>query len=258
MTEKEKERDIPTWDGNPSSWPRYRTDVEWYVDGLREADKPHAVSRLVRKLEGGVANLRYQWKPSDFKGKQGWQKYLTMLAASPYIRRALPDVGDKLDKFFRHHRRRYMTMGDYITDEQTAFQHLDEALKRVREQEELERAKKERRKKKAKPRAAPQPATEDGDQQDDQKDPWQAYDPWQEPEEHKDKTSSSGSSSSRKKKSDADDESKDDADSSIATDGEHEQKSDEMGGWLMGVLRGWLLLRGSGLDKPERNEFELH
>ena len=27
-----------------------------------------------------------------------------------------------------------------------------------------------------------------------------------------------------------------------------------MGGWLMGVLRGWLLLRGSGLDKPERND----
>ena len=97
MTEREKERDIPSWDGNPNTWPRYRTEVEWYFDGLRESDKPHAVGRLVRKLEAGVANLKYQWKLFDFKSKMGWQRYLAMLAASHHIRRALPDVGDKFD-----------------------------------------------------------------------------------------------------------------------------------------------------------------
>ena len=52
---------VPSWDGDPSNWSNYVSEVKWYVSGLRWQDRSLAASRLVAKLLKSSNLSLQQW-----------------------------------------------------------------------------------------------------------------------------------------------------------------------------------------------------
>ena len=82
---KEPFTTVPSWDGDPSNWSNYVSEVKWYVSGLRWQDRALAASRLVAKLLKSNNLSLQQWardrSPEDYENAAGCTKLLDDLAA---------------------------------------------------------------------------------------------------------------------------------------------------------------------------------
>ena len=59
---------IPSWDGNPATWQRYREDVRVWKLGLN-LDVPYSIAaRMIMKLKGAARRKAITLKDEDLQG----------------------------------------------------------------------------------------------------------------------------------------------------------------------------------------------
>ena len=89
---------IPSWDGNPRTFNKYKTLVEWCVSGTRQQDRRYVVGRLLPKLSGPSGLLVSKWRARDFENDNGVDKFLQKLSKSPLPKQALQDAFNSFER----------------------------------------------------------------------------------------------------------------------------------------------------------------
>ena len=133
---KDRFATVPSWDGDPSNWSNYVSEVKWYVSGLRWQDRSLAASRLVAKLLKSSNLSLQQWardrSPEGYEHAAGCTKLLEDLAASPLGRQPIPDAAGKIKYYYtKLKRRKGETVGQFLVRESTAYDDLTKALDRL-------------------------------------------------------------------------------------------------------------------------------
>ena len=95
---------IPTWDGQSKGWRRYCKEVAWYVQGTKKGERRYLATRLQQKLTGSARLLAMSWNLAEFDCDQGVHVYLQKLAASPLVRRSLPNAAAIMTQYFQFRR----------------------------------------------------------------------------------------------------------------------------------------------------------
>ena len=127
---------IPTWDGSPQRWRKYVKEVEWYARSVKASERQHIVGRLIPNLSGNARLLAMSWHIRQFDGERGLVSYLQTLAASPLVRRAMPNAAATLDRYFVFARAHQESISNFLVREALGFEEFTEALKRLKEESE--------------------------------------------------------------------------------------------------------------------------
>ena len=210
---------VPAWDGEASGWNSYLEEVEWYVYSTQEKERNLCAPRLVRKLSGAAKNAVRGIKPQALDGRRGVTKLLQVL-----VKRIgelpIPDLAGRFDDFFfKLARRPYESMAEWGIRHMDVYDKLQHALQRVKEGKSVvpeiltSAAKgKGRGKGKTRERTGSQQAEEEEEDSESDSSVWSVVD----------------------------------------EDGNTQEQKDKEEGFLPTELRGWLLLRNSGLDAGQR------
>ena len=74
---------VPTWDGNPRVFVKYKTPVEWYVSGIKTENRKYIVGRLLPGLTGAAGTLVSKWRARDYETEDGAYKFLEKAQPEP-------------------------------------------------------------------------------------------------------------------------------------------------------------------------------
>ena len=96
----EKEQNVPVWDGSARSWRRYTREVCWYVRATPVEKRRYCATKLVGKLRGPARLLAMSWTTMEFDHVNGVRDLLQRLAASPLVRRTLPNAAATCQQYF--------------------------------------------------------------------------------------------------------------------------------------------------------------
>ena len=131
--EKESwEKDMPTWNGSEDTWNGYLEDVEWYFYSLEPKHRGLLAHRLARKLTGTARNALKGLKANEFIGVEGIPKLLRILQ-SRVGDLPVPDLANKLDEFiFKLKRRPGESMNEWGLRSCETYRKLTIALDRVK------------------------------------------------------------------------------------------------------------------------------
>ena len=131
MADKDRET-VPAWNGFEETWPGYLEDVEWFYWSTPAKSRHLVASRLARKLSGAAKNALKGLSPKDFTGRDGVAKLLRTLQAR-IGDLPVPDLANKLDEFvFRLRRRQGESMQEWGLRSLESYRQLCQALDRVR------------------------------------------------------------------------------------------------------------------------------
>lgn len=119
---------IPIWDGNPRGWRRYQREVLWYCMGQKKHARKLLAPRLIAKLTGPARLLAMSWNQGDFTGKQGVAVLLKKLAASPLVRKNLPNTQAIMNQYFNYKRMPGETIANYLVRESLYYEEFTESL----------------------------------------------------------------------------------------------------------------------------------
>ena len=128
--EKSSKTYIPTWDGNPRTFDRYLTAIEWCEAATKYNERRYLVAKLLVRLTGAAAVLVAKWKARDFDRSDGVQVYISRLQKSPLPRQALPDAVYSFEAFFEK-RKPDETMSNYIVREADTYQTFLDSSRRL-------------------------------------------------------------------------------------------------------------------------------
>ena len=126
------EKDMPTWNGSEDTWNGYLEDVEWYFYSLEPKHRGLLAHRLARKLTGTARNALKGLKANEFIGVEGIPKLLRILQ-SRVGDLPVPDLANKLDEFiFKLKRRPGESMNEWGLRSCETYRKLTIALDRVK------------------------------------------------------------------------------------------------------------------------------
>ena len=133
---KQVAESIPAWDGNPRGWRRYSREVLWYVLGTKKSNRAFLAPRLIAKLTGSARLLAMSWSQADFRGPDGVKTLLKRLAASPLVRKALPNTSAVLNQYFGYRRFQGENIANYLVRETLYYEEFCESLMILKEETE--------------------------------------------------------------------------------------------------------------------------
>lgn len=119
---------VPSWDGNPRTWRRYTKEVGWFLSGTKSNQRRYAAAKLISKLTGPARLLSMSWHRSDFDGEEGVTVMLQRLAASPLVRRSLPNAAAIMNEYFNFRRKPGESISQFLVRETLGFEEFQEAL----------------------------------------------------------------------------------------------------------------------------------
>ena len=120
---------IPIWDGNPRGWRRYQREVLWYCMGQKKHARKLLAPRLIARLTGPARLLAMSWNQADFTGKSGVTMLLKKLAASPLVRKNLPNTQAIMNQYFNYNRRLPgESIANYLVRESLYYEEFTESL----------------------------------------------------------------------------------------------------------------------------------
>ncbi len=79
--------DVPTWNGDPSSFKHFATAVEWWKESLnlKKLDGVNIAARLVRKQTGAAKTQGEEFQPHELRAKpELWHEQELVQAAEPF------------------------------------------------------------------------------------------------------------------------------------------------------------------------------
>ena len=91
---------VPMWDGAAKGWRRYTREVCWYVRSTAISKRRCCALKLIGRLTGPARLLAMSWGHMDFDNKGGTKELLRRLAASPVVRRSLPNAAAICQQYF--------------------------------------------------------------------------------------------------------------------------------------------------------------
>ena len=127
---------IPAWDGNARGWRRYSREVMWYVLGTKKSNRAFLAPRLIAKLTGPARLLAMSWSQIDFKGKNGVQTLLKRLAASPLVRKNLPNTSAILNQYFQYKRYPQESIANFLVRESLYYEEFVESLLALKDEQQ--------------------------------------------------------------------------------------------------------------------------
>ena len=129
---RDNDKDVPTWNGAEETWNAYLEDVEWYFYALEPKHRGLLAHRLARKLTGTARNALKGLKASEFIGIEGITKLLRILQ-SRVGDLPVPDLANKLDEFiFKLKRKPGESMQEWGLRSCETYRKLTVALDRVK------------------------------------------------------------------------------------------------------------------------------
>ena len=135
MLSKEKSDSyVPSWDGSSRTWRRYCKEVAWFMGGTKANHRQYAAAKLITRLTGAARLLSMSWHNRDFMGEQGVSKMLRCFAASPLVRRSLPNAASTMSEYFSFRRRPNEPIAQFLVREALGFEEFQEALLQLKEE----------------------------------------------------------------------------------------------------------------------------
>ena len=98
-------QDVPSWNGDPSSFSTFETACKWYVLTLKDSEKAGAAARIWSRLSGPAKSVVRHLDPDQFHHAQGLQKLLETLRRSSLQTLPIPDTFQKLERWNNMKRR---------------------------------------------------------------------------------------------------------------------------------------------------------
>ena len=126
---------VPAWDGHPRSWRRYTKEVSWFVAATPTSKRRYVASKLIGKLTGSARLLAMSWNRAEFDNDNGTLLLLRKLAASPLVRRTLPNTAAIMQQYLGFKRRGGESMANFLVRETLGYEEFSEALVRLWEEQ---------------------------------------------------------------------------------------------------------------------------
>ena len=134
MSERDSSGRVPTWDGQARGWRRYTKEVAWFVASTPVHKRRYVASRLISQLQGTARLLAMSWNRSEFDCNGGTLLLLRKLASSPLVRRTLPNTAAILQQYLSFKRRPGESMANFLVRETLGYEEFAEALQRLWEE----------------------------------------------------------------------------------------------------------------------------
>ena len=134
-TTAESSSHVPSLDGQARSWRRYTKEVAWYVSSTPTQKRRYVASRLIGKLSGPARLLAMSWNRNEFDSQDGTLRLLQKLAASPLVRRTLPNTAAIMQQYLGFRRRPGENMSTFLVRETLGYEEFSEALTRLWEEQ---------------------------------------------------------------------------------------------------------------------------
>ena len=128
-----RDHGVPTWDGSARTWRRYTREVAWFVQATPTHKRRYCASRLLSKLTGPARLLAMSWSRMAFDSPSGTKQLLQRLAASPLVRKTLPNAAAICSQYFAFQRRPSETIGNFLVRESLVHEEFCEAIIRLHE-----------------------------------------------------------------------------------------------------------------------------
>ena len=125
---------VPAWDGSARTWRRYCKEVSWYISGTKADHRRYAAAKLITRLTGPARLLSMSWRNRDFEGEQGVTKMLQRFAASPLVRRSLPNAASTMSEYFSFKRKPGEPISQFLVREALGFEEFQEALIQLKDE----------------------------------------------------------------------------------------------------------------------------
>ena len=135
MADSRDVSNVPTWDGSARSWRRYTREVAWFVQSTPTYKRRYCASKLMGKLSGPARLLAMSWPQLVFDATDGTKKLLQRLAASPLVRKSLPNAAAICQQYFSFRRGQQESMGNFLVRETLVHEEFVEALIRLHEEQ---------------------------------------------------------------------------------------------------------------------------
>ena len=127
---------IPSWDGSSRSWRRYVKEIGWYIGSTKANQRKYIASKLIGRLQGSARLLAMSWSQRDFDDEQGVLRLLRRFAASPLVRRSLPNAAAIMSEYFQFRRRPQEPISQFLVRETLGFEEFHEALLQLKEEKD--------------------------------------------------------------------------------------------------------------------------
>ena len=129
------QQSIPSWDGQAKGWRRYTKEVAWYVSSTAVQKRRYVAAKLISKLSGPARLLAMSWNRQEFDSVNGTLILLRKLAASPLVRRTLPNTAAVMQQYLGFRRKPGEPMSTFLVRETLGYEEFAESLQRLWEEQ---------------------------------------------------------------------------------------------------------------------------
>ena len=134
MAESREKGVVPVWDGSARTWRRYTREVAWFVQGTAVHKRRYCASQLLGRLQGPARLLAMSWSRPALDSPSGTKVLLQKLAASPLVRKSLPNAAAICQQYFSFRRAHQESIGNFLVRETLVHEEFTEALIRLHEE----------------------------------------------------------------------------------------------------------------------------
>ena len=133
MADSKEHVSVPVWDGSARTWRRYTREVAWFVQSTPVHNRRYCASKLLGRLSGPARLLAMSWGKLSFDKPGGTRLLLQRLAASPLVRKNLPNAAAICTQYFSFTRRPNEGISGFLVRESLVHEKFCEAIIRLHE-----------------------------------------------------------------------------------------------------------------------------
>ena len=133
MSDTKDSSSIPAWDGSARTWRRYTREVSWFMQSTQVHKRRYVASKLLSRLSGPARLLAVSWSKVGFDSADGVKIFLQRLAASPLVRRSLPNAAAICQQYFGFKRLQGESIQTFLMRETLKHEEFVEAIIRLHE-----------------------------------------------------------------------------------------------------------------------------
>ncbi|CAE7771249.1 unnamed protein product [Symbiodinium sp. CCMP2592] len=134
MAENADRSAVPSWDGSARTWRRFTREVAWWVTSTPSHKRRYCASKLLSRLTGPARLLAMSWSRMSLDSEEGTKVLLQRLAASPLVRRSLPNAAAICQQYFSFRRNPAESIGNFLVRETLVHEEFVEAIIRLHEE----------------------------------------------------------------------------------------------------------------------------
>lgn len=124
--------DVPTWDGNASTFDSFVVSCRWFRKSLKESEQKQAASKVWQRLTGVAKSVVRHLDPDKFEDAEGLERLLEVLRKSPLQSLPVPDAFARLEAWNGLRRLDRESVPELLVREEDLFVQLQQSLQRAR------------------------------------------------------------------------------------------------------------------------------